>query len=280
VFDVRYNPATHKATFTDLSFNLGDFPVTGIAENGTGDVFAATDFGVAALAAGSTSWVTAGTGLPTSAVYGLTLAPQGHVLYAATHGRGAWSMPVAAVPSGPHGNPTGAINGPSTLELGAKATYSATGATPNGGAVTFKWSLPGTPASATGSPVSFTPTKLGVAVVVLTISDSSGAKTTVTQAVTVKDTKKPKVSLKKIKTVKLGKSTTIKGSATDPSGIKSAKITFGDGTSKKVKLGSKGTFTVKHRYKKAKTYKVKLTATDKASPSHTASKTVKAKVRK
>jgi hypothetical protein len=31
-----------------------------------------------------------GLGLPTAAVYGLTLSQSANVLYAATHGRGAW----------------------------------------------------------------------------------------------------------------------------------------------------------------------------------------------
>ena len=34
----------------------------------------------------------AGTGLPNVAVYGLTLAQDANVLYAATHGRGAYAL--------------------------------------------------------------------------------------------------------------------------------------------------------------------------------------------
>jgi hypothetical protein len=44
------------------------------------------------LPAGSTSWVQAGTGLPKVATYGITLAQSAHVLYAATHGRGGYSL--------------------------------------------------------------------------------------------------------------------------------------------------------------------------------------------
>jgi PKD domain len=281
VFDVAYSPTTHKATFTDLSFNLGDQPVTGIAEDEvSGALFAATDFGVAELAPGTVQWARAGTALPSASVFGLTLSHNGRVLYAATHGRGAWKLALpGSSPGGPHGNPAGTINGPATLELGQKATFTATGSTPNGGGVSFKWVLPGTPSTATGSPVSFTPTAAGVKTVVLTITDSTGASTTVTKAVTVSDTKKPAITLKKIKTVTRGKSTTIRGSITDASGIKTAKISFGDGTkSKKLRLGAKGSFTVTHRYKRAKTFKVKVTATDKAG--HSASKTARAKVRR
>lgn len=66
--------------------------MTGIALFGaTGDVYAATDFGVLRLPSGASHWATAGSGLPT-AVYGLTLSQSGNVLYAATHGRGAWAL--------------------------------------------------------------------------------------------------------------------------------------------------------------------------------------------
>jgi hypothetical protein len=93
VIEARYDPKSHTAAFTDRSYNIGDQPVTGIARNATtGDVYASTDFGVLRLPAGATQWQQAGTGLPRVAVYGLTLAQSGHVLYAATHGRGAYAL--------------------------------------------------------------------------------------------------------------------------------------------------------------------------------------------
>jgi hypothetical protein len=279
VYDVVYNPSTHNAVFTDISGNLGDQPVTGIAEDrASGAVFAATDFGVAELAPGSSTWNTAGTGLPGTSVFGLTVSDSGRVLYAATHGRGAYRLSLP-LPPPPHNPPTGAIHGPTTLELGRKATFTATGSASGGGAVTFSWSLPGTPPTATGSPVSFRPTKLGVQTIVLTITDSAGASTVVTQAVTVKDTTKPTIKLKRIKTVKLGKSTTVSGTITDASGIRSAKISFGDRSkSKTLHLSRKGTFKVRHRYHRAKTFRVKVTATDKVG--HKATKTARAKVKR
>jgi hypothetical protein len=63
-----------------------------VRNDATGDLYAATDFGVLRLPSGGTSWIQAGTGLPTAAGYGLTLAQSDHVLYAATHGRGAYSL--------------------------------------------------------------------------------------------------------------------------------------------------------------------------------------------
>jgi hypothetical protein len=93
VFEARYNPQTGTATFVDRSYDIGDQPVTGIALFGaTGDVYAATDFGVLRLPRGATHWQAAGSGLPTATVYGLTLSQSGKVLYAATHGRGAWVL--------------------------------------------------------------------------------------------------------------------------------------------------------------------------------------------
>jgi hypothetical protein len=91
VYEVTYNPASHSATFTDRSYDLGDMPVTGIAQY-QGDAYAATDFGVLRLANGATHWTDAAAGMPKVAVYGLTLDRATHTLYAATHGRGAYSL--------------------------------------------------------------------------------------------------------------------------------------------------------------------------------------------
>jgi hypothetical protein len=93
VFEVRYNPAAGTATWADMSRDLGDQPVTAIAyDDVKGALYAATDFGVAMLPSGGRSWVPAAAGLPTVAVYGLTLSTDGRLLYAATHGRGIWRV--------------------------------------------------------------------------------------------------------------------------------------------------------------------------------------------
>jgi hypothetical protein len=94
VFEVTYNPATHTATFgSDLATNLGDQPITDIAVDWSkGDVYVSTDFGVFSRKSGETQWQEAGTGLPPVAVYGLTMHVGSRVLYAATHGRSAWSL--------------------------------------------------------------------------------------------------------------------------------------------------------------------------------------------
>lgn len=93
VFEVVYNPGTGTATWTDLSHNLGDLPITSVARDDlTGDLFASSDFGVAILPNGSTSWVPAAGSLPAVAVYGLTIDSKNRVLYAATHGRSVWKL--------------------------------------------------------------------------------------------------------------------------------------------------------------------------------------------
>jgi hypothetical protein len=93
VFDVSYNPVTGTATWTDLSFDLGDIPVTGIVrDDATGDLYGSSDFGVFLLAPGTTSWTIAAPGMPSVEVAGLTIVPGARKLYAATHGLGAWLL--------------------------------------------------------------------------------------------------------------------------------------------------------------------------------------------
>jgi hypothetical protein len=92
VFEVLVND-DGSAVWKDLSYNLGDQPITGIVRDDvTGDLFASTDFGVDMLPSGSTIWVPAGANLPPVAVYGLTINSGARVLYAATHGRSAWKL--------------------------------------------------------------------------------------------------------------------------------------------------------------------------------------------
>ena len=92
VFDVTWG-GVGPAIWTDISYNLPDFPITAVVRDDvTGDLYAASDFGVMKLANGTTSWSVAGSGLPMVEVAGLTIVPSQRILYAATHGRSAWSM--------------------------------------------------------------------------------------------------------------------------------------------------------------------------------------------
>jgi hypothetical protein len=96
VFDFVFDPVAGTATWTDISFDLLDQPINDVVlDVATGDVYASTDFGVDRLAAGSHTWLPASDGLSQAAASGLTLmnAKNGdRLLYAATHGRGAWRL--------------------------------------------------------------------------------------------------------------------------------------------------------------------------------------------
>jgi hypothetical protein len=93
VFEVVFNPGTGAATWTSLDYDLGDLAVTDLVrDDPTGDLYAASDFGVMRLAAGGSSWTLAASGMPSVEVAGLTIVPAARKLYAATHGLGAWSL--------------------------------------------------------------------------------------------------------------------------------------------------------------------------------------------
>ncbi|HEX6699862.1 MAG TPA: hypothetical protein VF101_03950 [Gaiellaceae bacterium] len=96
VFDVHFNPGAGTASWTDISYDLGDQPVLDVAfDKATGDVYASTDFGVDRLADGTTTWIPAADGMPPVAVYDLTLVGGGktdRLLYAGTHGRGVYRL--------------------------------------------------------------------------------------------------------------------------------------------------------------------------------------------
>jgi hypothetical protein len=82
-----------SATWTNLTYNLADLPVSSVAfDDVTGDLFASTDFGVLTLPNATTTWALAAPGMPTVEVAGLTIVPGSRVLYAATHGLGSWVL--------------------------------------------------------------------------------------------------------------------------------------------------------------------------------------------
>jgi Arc-like DNA binding domain len=93
IVEVVYNPATGTSTWTDLSHNFGDLPVNDLVRDDvTGDLYAGTDFGVLRLAAGTTTWTNAASGLPNVEVTSLEIIPSERILYAATHGRSTWRL--------------------------------------------------------------------------------------------------------------------------------------------------------------------------------------------
>jgi Divergent InlB B-repeat domain len=95
VFEVIYHPNTKKATWKDLSGNLGDQPVNDVEfVPGLHSLYAATDFGVLKLKLGTSTWTQAAAGLPQGAVFGLRQVPGQGVLFAATHGRGVFELSI------------------------------------------------------------------------------------------------------------------------------------------------------------------------------------------
>ena len=93
VFEVTYNANSGTAAWVDRSYDFGDLPVNDLVRDDvTGDLYASSDFGVSLLAAGTTSWVEAASGMPNVEVAGLTIVPGARILYAATHGQGAWRL--------------------------------------------------------------------------------------------------------------------------------------------------------------------------------------------
>jgi hypothetical protein len=97
VYKAVYDPGTGTATWTNMDGNLGDLPILDIeVDSATGDLYAAHDYGVLRLPAGSSTWVRAADGLPKVAVFELSLTggkkAGDRTLYAATHGRGAYRI--------------------------------------------------------------------------------------------------------------------------------------------------------------------------------------------
>lgn len=95
VFRVVYDPATERASFTSLDFDLGDLPINTIAfDHLRGDVYAATDFGPLVLRNGASQWAIAGAGFPEVVMVDLEILPAEGRLIAATHGLGIFSLKI------------------------------------------------------------------------------------------------------------------------------------------------------------------------------------------
>ncbi|MDX6359211.1 MAG: hypothetical protein QOH37_2265, partial [Nocardioidaceae bacterium] len=80
-------------TWTDISANLPDVPTNSIKQTASGALLLGTDLGVLYRAPGATSWSRLGGNFPLTTVMDVEVASDGDV-YAATHGRGIWSLPL------------------------------------------------------------------------------------------------------------------------------------------------------------------------------------------
>ena len=93
VFEVTWHPGTSTSEWMSLDYDLGDLPVNHLVRDpNTGDLYAATDFGVLVLPAFEQRWREAGKGLPMVLTPYLQIHPDSRVLFAGTHGLGAWYL--------------------------------------------------------------------------------------------------------------------------------------------------------------------------------------------
>jgi uncharacterized protein (TIGR03437 family) len=89
-------------TWRDISGDLPDIPANIIAfdPDSRQALFVGTDIGVFRTHDGGAAWLPVGLGLPRVPVVDIRLHPTGHLLRAATHGRGMWELPLTALPQG------------------------------------------------------------------------------------------------------------------------------------------------------------------------------------
>jgi len=93
VFEVTWHPNTLTSEWTSLDYDLGDMPINHLVRDAkTGDLYAATDFGVLVLPDGTSHWREAAEGLPTVLTPYLQILPDRRLLFAGTHGLGAWFL--------------------------------------------------------------------------------------------------------------------------------------------------------------------------------------------
>jgi hypothetical protein len=92
-----FQSTDNGATWTDISANFPDVPANSIQALSDGSLVVGTDLGVVYRQPGTTTWTRLGTNLPLTVDMDVELGPDGNI-YAATHGRGIWSIPKPATP--------------------------------------------------------------------------------------------------------------------------------------------------------------------------------------
>jgi hypothetical protein len=88
-----YETTDGGKTWNDISANLPDVPTNSVKETADGALVLGSDLGVFYRAPKSETWTTLGGNLPYTTVMDVEVAGDGNV-YAATHGRGIWSIPL------------------------------------------------------------------------------------------------------------------------------------------------------------------------------------------
>lgn len=98
VFEVTFDPTTGTGTFTNLDGHkingFGDIPANSLIVTNRGTIYVGTDYGLVLKEPNSPVWKRAPAGLPNVNVADLVYVPERDVLYAATHGQGAWQLKV------------------------------------------------------------------------------------------------------------------------------------------------------------------------------------------
>jgi len=86
-----YETVDGGTTWSDISANLPDVPANTVKQLASGALVVGSDLATFYRAPGASIWQVLGNGLPTTTVMDLESGPDGN-LYAATHGRGIWSI--------------------------------------------------------------------------------------------------------------------------------------------------------------------------------------------
>lgn len=130
-----YMSPNSSESWTDITGNLPDAPVNAIAVDPEipNDIYIGTDVGVFVATDGGVSgenWQQLGSGLPSSAVLSLKIDDATRTLIAATHGRGAWAIPLLGTPQ-----PGFTLTAPAAIYVpaGVNSTQFTVGATAQGG---------------------------------------------------------------------------------------------------------------------------------------------------
>lgn len=88
-----FSTANGGSSWSNVSSNLPDFPANAVTVDSYGNLYVGSDIGVFISTNSGASWVKLGNGLPRVSVVDLVFNANG-ALVAATHGRGAWLLPL------------------------------------------------------------------------------------------------------------------------------------------------------------------------------------------
>jgi len=174
VAQYSYTTTPASGTWAVITGNLPNRGAVSHVIYDNGALVAATDaavYATAAPAGSSTQWTLAGTGLPNVQVQDVAVDKVTHALYAATHGRGVWKLPVLAVTT-------------TTLPNGKVGTSYSASVVATGGTTPYAWSIAagalptGLALNTSTGAITGTPTTAGTASFTVQVTDNVGATAT------------------------------------------------------------------------------------------------------